>query len=220
MKRKMIALVIYLLLIGCTFLDNEQQQAWQEMTGRDEGGESLSRESIYRARIPNDWVRLHLPAEESIVDTIKANCEFEIQEDGEKIRIVVHNFPVANLEDRIPPMAQISRWKRQFDFMDQSSLQIYPYAHGGFAGFSFEGVGTQDGKEVCVLGWGLQLDSEHYQVLNTISKNPQEESLYRQMRADYTIKATGTPKMLKKHKNAIQSFARSFELIKEVPSRT
>ncbi len=39
----------------------------------------------------------------------------------------------------------------------------------------------------------------------------------RQLRSDYTIKATGAPDSIDRHREDIEQFARSFELIEELP---
>jgi hypothetical protein len=67
-----------------------------------------------------------------------------------------------------------------------------------------------------MIGWSLQLDKEHYRTLAPPTPASQE-NLYREMRADVTLKATGPKETMEKHEEGIINFARSFELIEEIP---
>jgi hypothetical protein len=75
-------------------------------------------------------------------------------------------------------------------------------------------------REEGMLGWAMQLAPEHYATL-TAAKNKalqlEESEEINQMRADFTIKATGPKPLIKLHKDAINNFARSFELINSIP---
>lgn len=168
---------------------------------RDDG-QSLDRPLIYRALAPQNWIRLELDPASSIADSTKANCEFQIEEGEEKIRITCHTFPILEGK-RIPPQAQIARWKRQLENLDQLSVHVTPNSHGGFSGLFFEGEGNQ----VKVLGWSMQLGEVYLRQLG----------LEKEKRADYTIKAVGPPSMIEKHRHEIIQFANSFELIDELP---
>lgn len=70
-----------------------------------------------------------------------------------------------------------------------------------------------------VLGWSLQLSPEHYRMLSHPS-SAENEDKYQQMRADVTIKAVGPKALTEKHRTKIMAFARSFELIEEIPVRS
>ncbi len=197
---------------SCSNGESVENSRWQNIRGRDD--KTNPRAPIYRAKIPLAWILNDLHRNESITDTTKPLCELLIKEDQESIRITIHNFPVSNFNERIPPAAQIARWKRQFDFLDPTTIAVTPQAFGGFCGVVFEGRGQIQGLEVAVMGWSMQLGSEHYYALNQLS------SLSKQMQADYTIKAVGNPELIEKHREAILAFARTFELIEEIPSNS
>jgi len=212
-----IALSLNYLCTGCGEAPIPPTVLWntQEICGRDKGS-STERESIYRAKIPQNWIRRDPASDESIVDTTKALCEFVIAEETGQIRITIHNFPFNQMQDRIPPAAQIARWRRQFDSLDAATLRMTPQAYAGFVGMNFEGTGILKGQTNTVMGWSMQLAPEHYQSLsksNSLSEQKQRE----QMRADFTIKAVGDPLLVAKHRDQIEKFARSFELIQEIP---
>lgn len=213
-------LALLFLLLACSSEERsgDKKFNWQEISGRDEGNGDISREAIYRAKVPEKWMRQDPDVMESIFDTKKANSEFIIKDPDGDVRVVVHNFPSVTIQDRIPPVAQVSRWKRQFSILDPVSLREDPYAHGGFAGIYFEASGVIEGKRQAYIGFAMQLDNEHYQVLSQ-QRNNSENTLTRQKCADYTIKASGLPDSIEKYRREIQAFARSFELIEEIPVR-
>lgn len=195
---------------GCTEQRDhaEEQAVWHTLSGRDDGSGG-ARPVIYRVKAPKAWER-HSPSEtESIADTTKALGEFLIKENDQTIRITIHNFPTDVFENRIPPASQIARWKRQITSIDPASVNIHPIAHGGFAGLYFEA----EGNGIKVIGWSMQLGVEHYR--NLISP----QNTYRQLRADYTIKAVGPVELMERHKLAVINFANSFEFIEEIPAR-
>jgi hypothetical protein len=102
------SLFVLILLLSCT-----AAAAAIEIPGRDTGFAGEERPLVYRAEAPGHW---HYEAPESSnADTMKSIAEFRIEEDGETIRIAIHNFPTKTLKERIPPMAQIFRWKEQFN---------------------------------------------------------------------------------------------------------
>ena len=171
---------------------------------------------IYRALVPSQWIRKDPVEFESLADTTKAICEFYIRENGEsgaEIRLTIHTFPILKEEERIPPQAQIARWKRQFEDLDVLSTQILPESHGGFSGLYFEGTGTLKNQPAKMLGWSMQLA---HLFTRELSLNEQPLDSYK--RADYTIKATGPPDFIHQHRKAIRDFAGSFEFIDELPS--
>lgn len=211
-----IFLAILLILCGC---QNETPPSaatsqWQEIHGRDEG--DGIRQPIYRVKTPKGWIRHDPLTDESIFDTTKSLCEFIIFEDPESIvRISLHNFPTEDLEQRIPPQAQIARWKQQFETL--YTPNVIPQAFAGYAGLLFTGFGTIKGQEVMVMGWAMQLDERHYRSLSNPA-NQEEAIRWRQMRGDFTIKAVGPKNLLEKHHEDLILFARSFELLEEIPS--
>jgi hypothetical protein len=188
----------------------------EEICCRDGGG--FARCPTYRVRVPRHWVR-HDPApDESIADTRKNLCSFTIEDVDGSIQITIHNFPSESLDARIPPVAQLTRWQRQFS--RPQSHQVTPQAFGGFAGLRLEMTGYMDNQpsEVMMLAWAMQMAHEHYNQLMW-GKDQQDEHRLSQMRADYTIKAVGPIALMQRHKKALVRMARRFELIEEIPSR-
>lgn len=217
MKYPISLLLSLFVTIGCSGNQNTQlsQSEWQDICGRDNGVQ-LGRTPIYRANVPSKWIR-HTSLNESIADTKKAICEFSIEDQGRQIRITIHSFPSQTIDERIPPAAQIARWKRQLDPLDLASVNVVPQSHGGFAGFLFEGSGILNNEQTTILGWSMQLAPEHYRHLIP-GNNTDEANLLRQMRSDYTIKAVGPYDLVAKYKRSIMAFADSFELIQEIPT--
>jgi hypothetical protein len=228
-ERKRMKHIILFLLFACLSTSCQDQSkitsntSFQEIAGRDFGKENQSsyiRNKIYRCHAPPNWHRNDPSQHESIADTTKALCEFVIDEDGEEIHITIHNFPTSKAEERIPPGAQVARWKRQFTDLDLTTLSVTPQSNGGFAGLLFEGSGILKGETSTVMAWGMQLGPEHYSTLNfhmNTSLSLQEQEHFRQLLSDYTIKAVGPVALVEKHRDAILAFARSFELIEEIP---
>jgi hypothetical protein len=184
---------------------------WQEIAGRNDSG-TLERPFVYRARIPSNWIRKDPPISESIEATTKAICEFYIEEENDKIRITIHNFPFQEFKMRIPPRAQVQRWEGQFDELDPTFTILNTSAHGGFTGLFLEAQGSLKGQPTKILGWSMQLAPEYASRLKI------ENSLDKQISSDYTIKALGPPELINKHKKSISNFADSFELIQELQS--
>lgn len=178
-----------------------------EIAGRE------TNEPIYRAKMPDGWEQQQ-PGQPT-ADTTKALAEFFLRAPEGTIRLTFHNFPS---EQDIPPIAQITRWKRQFEHLDAASVSIDPKAFSGFVGFFFEGSGKLSGETKSVLGWAMQLAPQHVQFLQTPA-NRDEASRFRQMRASFTIKAVGPKELMANHQKAIVAFAESFELIDELPSQ-
>ncbi len=193
-------LLLFLLLTGCQECPEKVPPfTQQEFSGREE---LLVRRPVYRAKVPVGWIRLD--PQGSIRDTTEPNVSFLIED---SLTVTVHTFPSEGLEERIPVAAQIERWKRQ-----SGATTVTPISHGGFAGLSLEGPS--------ILAWSMQLDLEHYQVLSFLASSPLEEEHFKQMRADYTIKAMGSPELIERYKEELHFFAGSFELIQEIPKNT
>lgn len=200
-------------LIGCNNSSLPQDSTFIEIAGR---GNGLSqRQPIYRIKAPRFWKYTHPPLSDLLLDTTLPLCEFHIEEGEQNIRITIHNFPSDKIEERVPPKAQIARWKQQFDELDPSSISIVPQAFSGFSGSFFEASGVNKSQDVTVLGWSMQIGVEHYRNLN-LYPHP----IHKQMRADATIKVVGPSDLILKHRHAIIAFARSFELINEIPTRS
>jgi hypothetical protein len=204
-------------ILFCSFLLAACSQSpsklpdWQAINGRDRG-RPTDREAIYRARVPSSWVRYDPEKTDSNVDTMLPICLFKT----DNVEIAVHNFPYDRIGERIPPEAQVARWQRQLTDSDPGAELTIPYGHGGFSGLRFEGIGTlDDTPDTMVIGYALQLAPEHFQVL----VRPPFSSRRQQQRGDYTIKVKGLTEQVVNHREEIEAFARSFELIEEVPHR-
>lgn len=217
--------LICLALYACEQHSPIAQTTLQEICGRN-SVDNLARPQTYRAKVPIGWMRNDPSATSSLTDTTQSLCEFIIKgENSSQIRITIHNFPSTQIKDRIPPNAQIARWKRQFTQLDPTSVSITQQAYAGFSGLLFEGTGRMDSQNqtMTMLGWSMQLAPEHYYSLSgLLSRNQSPEDAYvlQQMRADYTIKAVGPQNLIEQHKNEIMAFAHSFELIQELPEST
>lgn len=213
----LLLLVITQLPIGCNKNLSTPSSSWQQFAGRDNNGQShehhLYRPLLYRALVPSHWTRQDPSPEESIIDTTKANCAFTIHENDQLIRLTIHTFPILQDTMRIPPQAQIARWKGQFEELDLVATHTIPDAHGGFSGLFFEGEGILHGNDTKVIGWSMQLAPVYERQLNQ-GRDPLDQ--YK--RADYTIKANGPPDLMNKYRQEIMTFARSFELIDELPA--
>jgi hypothetical protein len=204
--------LLLLTLCGCQESSKEPTESgWQTIHARD-NGITLERINLYRARIPTSWLRKDPPPEESIADTKKPLCEFLIGEDKFPIRLTIHTFPIATPDAQIPPQAQISRWRSQFEQLNPLDVRLIAESHGGFSGLRFEGKGEMNGEHIQMLGWSMNLASDYVRKLAMELRTT--DSL---RRADYTIKATGHPRAMEKHRDDIIAFANSFELIDELP---
>jgi len=187
-----------------------------EIPARDDGSIREKRPLIYRFKVNPEW-KLSLPdSKESIVDTTKALAEIFILDGSQKIRIAIHNFPSDQMNERIPPLAQIARWKKQFQTLTPQHVTITPQAFGGYHGYLMEATGVMHDIPTTVIGWSLQLPPEHYQSLHKALTRTEQAKL-RQMRGDITIKATGPTDLMHKHREEIVAFARSFQLIDDIP---
>ncbi|SCA62898.1 Uncharacterized protein SCG7086_AF_00110 [Chlamydiales bacterium SCGC AG-110-P3] len=206
------------LLCSCDTPTEPLIGAWQQITARDSGVPS-ERAPVYRACVPNYWIRHDPDGNTSIVDTTLPLCDFTITDAGGSITIAVHNFPYDTLEQRIHPSAQVARWRRQLIDTDAATVAIQPYGHGGYAGLQFEATGTFLGaSDITILAWAMQLSREHFRNLQR-GGTIEQRRFDRQQRGDYTIKAYGPRATLARYRRDIEDFARSFELIAEVPSK-
>lgn len=174
---------------------------------------------LYRIKYDPTWIVRDPLQDEDLSDTTKALCEFIIPDAEGVIRINFHSFPSEAIDQRIPPTAQVARWQRQFEELSPHDSYTLPQSFSGYAGLLFCGAGTMQGKPMKMMAWSLQLGPTHYRSLLYPSSH-QENQLYRQMRADITIKAIGPTALVEKHADAILAFARTFELIEEIPERS
>lgn len=202
MQRIFTLILIVCVCSSCEPASQPWNAPWQTIAGRD----PAITQPIYRARIPAHWQRVDPLPDESLADTTKPLCRLLILASEGQIDITIHNFPTDTIDQRIPPQSQVARWQRQLGDRASNTDSIRPFAHGGFVGLFFEADG--------LLAWSLQLAPSHYRTLSL----PPASHLNRQLRADYTIKATGPESALAHHRSDILAFARSFELIAEIPS--
>jgi hypothetical protein len=175
---------------------------------------SPDRPIIYQMKLPVNWIH-QTTDNQTLSDTTLPIAEFYIRENDDSIRITLHNFPVDQMENRIPPIAQLNRWKGQFVKLDQSSLIIKPQSFAGYQGLYFEALGELKNQQTRVIGWSMQLAPEHFRVLSRLTPKIIEKR-HHQMRGDITIKAVGPDDLMKKNKNELITFARSFKLIDEI----
>jgi len=206
-------------LAGCSSEqphDKNMSTNVQEIKGRDYNGERFA---IYRARVPNHWIRHDPLPNESLTDTTKAICEFVINEEDQIIRIAIHNFSSDSIDQRIPAMAQVTRWQRQFQSLSPTDTSIIPQVFNGYNGLLFKGIGRLNDQETLVMGWILQIAPVHYRVFSQ-SPNEQVNPHFRESRADVTIKAVGPKEFMEEHSDEIINFANSFELIEEIPTHS
>jgi len=196
---QLIRLYIIFLFLCLSFINSDS--SCEEI-----GGRTTPRKQLYRVNMPKFWKRID--PEGSLTDTTKALCEFKIPDTS--IRITIHNFSSESLAQRIPPAAQLTRWKQQFERLNPTTTQVTPVAFAGFAGLYFEGSGILEDRHTTVLGWSMQIAPVHYQRL---SLDPDTH----EMCADFTIKVVGPSDEVGQYKHSIKHFAQTFELIDGIP---
>lgn len=150
---------------------------------------------VYHALVPPSWERKDPPAGQDLHDTTLPVCSFHV---GKEVLITVHTFPSESVNERIPPMAQIERWKKK-----AKNFNVQQVAHGGFGGYRLEAPG--------IIAFSMQLTPILYRSLSENGKR------FLDLRADYTIKAIGPADEIEEHKTEIDSFAESFELLEALP---
>lgn len=158
---------------------------YQDIPGRDQ-------KPLYRIKVPFGWKRKAIDG--PLEDTTKPLCEFLIEG---AVRATIHNFP--NI--KVPPQAQITRWKKQFSSLDPQGALITPQAFSGYVGLKFEGSGLIEGKKTFIMGWSMQIAPEFYSFVQG------------QLGSDVTIKVVGPKELIETYREEIERFARSFELI-------
>lgn len=178
-----------------------------EIAGRD-AGDIATRQPLYRISLPNGWTAKL--SSESVADTKRPLIECLYGEDEPCIRLTVHNFPYNTPLQRVPPEAQIARWKQQFDSI--ASSQTTPQAFAGFVGLHLFAEGQQSDREWAVSAWSMQLAAEHDRSL------ARKEAAGSQMRSDITIKAVGPKELIEEQNSTISDIARSFELLNPLPN--
>lgn len=211
---KYFLIIVFVSLTACSSnLDEKysnKKSSWQKFTARNEESD-LFKPFIYQAFTPNSWKRVDSLLEESITDTKKPICEYQIFDEEEVLHLFVHTFPFNRSQMRIPCQAQITRWKSQFEELNPLYTEVVNESHSGFCGMKLEAQGIYKQKECKMIAWSMQLANEHERELNL---SPQLIDQYKL--ADYTIKVVGSPDLIDNQINAIQRFAESFEFIEEL----
>ena len=190
-------ILLSLIVSGCSS-DSSTPDNYVTFTGREP-----ERVPLYRVMIPKTWEVVLPDADTSLTDSRLPLLECRA---GETLRIVFHNFPASEIAQRIPPQAQIERWKKQLEETNPASVVVTPQAFSGYTGLLLEA----EGKRSAVMGWALQIGADHY-------RNLSYTLLPEQMRADITIKATGSPQEISQYRSQLINLARTFELIEEIP---
>lgn len=199
-------LILIVLALSSCASENSDSKNRQTFEGRTSGL------PVYQAKIFEDWVPVVKEGEAYTTDTTLPIASFLI---GGDIKLTIHNFPTQFIEERVPTQAQVTRWLKQFEKLNKDSVSITATSHGGFAGVILEASGLMKGEAVAVLAVAMQLATPHYHALSFV---PAKEKEFREMRSDFTIKAMGPIESLQKKRAEILEFARSFELIKEIPT--
>lgn len=202
---------ILLFFLGCSSVPEGTPANWQEISARNVAN-SLHRPAIYHAQVPVGWERIDPDPDHSLEDTTKPICEYLIHEGSIKARITIHTFPIVPSGPRIPPIAQINRWKSQFQELDPLSVCIYPESHGGFSGLGLTAEGVYQNEQVTMMAWSMVLAQEFVAKLELHGN-----ALDRYKLADFTIKIVGNSKLIEINRVDIMRFFKSFELIDELP---
>ncbi|MBN4066883.1 hypothetical protein JYU14_02245 [Simkania negevensis] len=201
-----IASILAIVLLSCTSTGTTLLP-WETFPSR-----AAIDDNIYRARVPSHWIRTDPITQQQLADTTQPNAAFTIDND---IYLTIHTFPNKEAKQKIPPMAQVARWQRQLQQIDETTLLILPYSHGGFHGYSFEAEGSLNNTKTKVLAWAMQIDQQHEQTLRLRTKK-NGATHYTQYTADYTIKAVGPANKIDEYARNITRFARTFELIQPI----
>jgi len=205
--------ILSLLFSGCWDVRNQDGAILVEVPGRDaEHDEQHARYPVYRASVPPSWKPIYPNAGSSNVNTMLPLLSFDLGD----VKIHVHNFPSESIDQRIPPPAQVERWKRQFSEIFPFTMTTKRKSRAGFVGLYFQAEGLLQGREQMMVGWAMSIDPRHYSRL-VLPGTQKEKEFYKQMRADYTIKAVGKREALSKRLDEIVRFGNSFELIQEIP---
>lgn len=204
-------LILCLNLSSCEIANSSKIFHTQPLSSRDDGSPN-SRALLYQTTVPQNWIRKDPSENESILDTKKANCEFFIHENNQQVRITIHTFPYSDDSQRIPPQAQIQRWKKQFDHYNSITLITNSCSQSGFYGYFFEVEGMINHEPITMMGWSMQLSPLFDRALKYDQDNQAQIK-----RADFTIKVTGPPELVSKNREDILIFAQHFEFIDELP---
>ena len=176
--------IFCLSLVGCHEIEHSHTRK-ETFSGRHKEAH------IYHAEVPLHWERIDTVAD--LTDTKTPICSYKIGDDI----LTLHNFPGTQLEQRIPPEAQIKRWQDQ---IPKGIYDITPLSNGGFGGFRLEAANEEKG----MIAYAMQLTPVIFRSF------PESEP---DLKADYTIKFTGNLDSIEQTRADIDAFALSFELI-------
>lgn len=204
----LLLLLFLFLLLGCSS-DEREDIVIQEVVGR----EGRFNAPTWRVRRPSYWIAIERTGPEH--DTTLPVQEWAIGEGDELIRVQIHSFPAVTLKARIPPMAQITRWQRQFSPLPPPDIELTRQAFSGYAGYLMDGRGTMKGSKVRSLAFAMSLPERSYAALSALKGKKSSEIT--EMQSDITIKVIGSEEAVDQKEKEIRSFARSFELIDPIP---
>lgn len=197
-------LIVALAVVAACEKVADQKNTTVLIEGRDRN-QSEERAPLYRISVPEGWTIEKFSG--SVADTKLPLIEFHHESSGGTVRLTVHNFPYQVVSQRIPPEAQIRRWKQQFDTLDITIVK--PQAFAGFSGQCLWCEGVIEENEVAMYAWSMQLADEHEQTLS-------RKHARSQTRSDVTLKATGPAELMINQQDAIVRMVRSFELINPI----
>lgn len=192
------------------------KQPADNITWRTEQIQGRNQQPVYTLKVPSTWKRVEtttLP----LTDTRTPLVTYVFGDEGDLVTVTIHNFPLDQIEDQIPPLAQVERWKRQFEKLIPEETEVKPVAFAGYVGLSLRGHGFIKGRETLIEAWSLQMAPEHFGYLS----HPESKSLhekYNQMKGDVTIKIVGPGHVIIKHQPEIDKVIASFHLIEEIPA--
>lgn len=174
-KLNLCAIASLSLSVGCNAPEPPKVIKNQTFTGR-------YLPEIYHAEVPIHWIKIE--SEKDLTDTKLPIASYKI---GTGL-LTIHNFPYAELDDRIAPEAQVKRWQNQFP---NKLYDIETVAHGGFGGLRME---TDE-----MIGYAMQLTPVLFRALGA-------DEIDR--KGDYTIKFVGNAD---ENREDVNHFAKSFE---------
>lgn len=203
---KLLSLCALLLLSSCE-TQTADKQFYTPIQARDTGNSS-ERPFLYRIALPSNWETK--ADHKSVQDTMLPIAEFVYHDNHGDIRLTVHNFPYVSQDQRIPPEAQLARWKKQLDPLNEQLTTRQAFA--GFVGLHLWAEGYLQNTLSAMSAWSMQLAPElDRELMHTKGFDPQT-------RSDITIKATGPLRLMEEKQEEIASIARSFELITPLPN--
>ncbi len=197
-------ILCFLFLCACSETSNTATPL--EILGRSDRDTLSSRKPVYRMVIPEGWDIALPSADLPLIDTTEPLLTLK----KDDITVTFHSFPLQQIDQQIPPIAQIERWKKQFRELYEITVVITPFSVSGFTGLQFEATGISKGEETGMLAWSMNLSRDFF------PKLPHEAF---QEKGDWTLKAVGPIDAIQLNRSDLLSLARSLELIREIPQR-